>query len=84
MMDNEITNQVTYKTIHNANIINLPYVAKMNNKEKSEFLERIKSRQIECCTMIREPKARVLSAYLDKILFHKNLESSFSKIIFQK
>ena len=81
MMDREITHQVTYKTIHNSKIVNLPYVGKMQDAEKGEFLAKVKNQEIECCTMIREPKARVLSAYLDKILFHKNPESSFSKIL---
>ena len=34
MIDREITDQVTYKTIHNSKKVDLPYVGKMQNTEK--------------------------------------------------
>ena len=84
VLGNPLTENITYKTIHDSKIVNLPYVGKMENSEKNRFIEKLSSGKIECCTMVREPKARVLSAYLDKILFHKNPHSSFSKAILPK
>lgn len=70
-----------YKKVHNRNELKLPYVGSMSERMKIEFKQKLKSGEIRCHAMIRDPYARVLSAYLDKILNHKKLSSKFSRLI---
>ena len=81
LMGNELTPEITYKSVHNGQILALPYVNNMPEESRLEFSEGVESGGIQCCAMIREPKSRVLSGYLDKVLNHKNPNSSFSLII---
>ena len=81
LLGNQLTEEITYKTVHNGQDLALPYVGKMEKKKQEEFVQEVKNNRLNICGMIREPKARVLSGYLDKVLNHCNPNSSFSRIV---
>jgi len=81
LMGNKITDSITYKNVHNINSLSLPYVKAMDVVEQNEFKHALENNELRVCGMIREPKARVLSGYLDKVLHHSNPKSSFSKVV---
>ena len=81
ILGNEILPELTYKDVHNQRVIELPYIDRMDEAAKKEHYETIRNKEMKITAIIREPKARVLSAYLDKIYNHKNPRSSFSTSI---
>ena len=79
IIGNKLSNQITYKTVHNGKHLALPYVGNMKEDEKAIFMHKLREGELIVCGMIRDPKARVLSGYLDKVLNHNNPNSSFSR-----
>ena len=81
-LDNQkINSDITYGDVHNKNVFFLPYIAQLESNERDEYVEKVKHGEINFTSIVREPKTRLLRAYLDKILLHKNKESIFSKKI---
>ena len=78
---NTLSSEISYSNVHNENTIKLPYVYKMNRNRQEEFVNELNKGKISVCSVVREPYSRVLSGYLDKILKHKNPNSSFSRLI---
>ena len=68
-----------YSDVHDKRTLRLPFVAGLSQEHRESFLRLLLERKISCRTVIRDPKKRILSAYLDKILFHSNKNSYFSK-----
>ncbi|WP_226422846.1 sulfotransferase family 2 domain-containing protein [Synechococcus sp. MU1611] len=81
VMGRQLTSNITYKTVHNGQELPLPYVSNMHEMDKIVFRQKLRDGELKVCGMIREPKARVLSGYLDKVLHHRNPNSSFSRIV---
>lgn len=77
----KLSNDLNLKNIHSESYLHLPIVGAMAPNQRKEFTNQLNRGQIKCLTVIREPRARILSAYLDKILFHQNIESKFSQNI---
>ena len=73
--------KITYQNIHSRNDIPLPYLIDMPPEEKKLFETMLHRKEIKVVGVIRDPKQRVLSAYLDKIYYHRNPKSLFSQVI---
>lgn len=67
-----------YAAVHKFEQLPLPYVALMPQEKQASFLDGIQNKSIEVTTVLREPRERILSAYLDKIKLHHNPNSYFS------
>lgn len=68
----------SYAEIHSGDRLPLPYVSGMPSNQQELFTHKIRESELEIVAIIREPKERILSAYLDKIYHHKNPNSYFS------
>tara|TARA_B100001063_G_scaffold16363_1_gene12578 strand:- start:6176 stop:6892 length:717 start_codon:yes stop_codon:yes gene_type:complete len=68
-----------YSDVHNPKRLALPYVDQMAREQQQAFLHKLDLGQLTAMAVIRDPRSRVLSAYLDKILFHSNPLSKFSR-----
>lgn len=81
LKQNQIPKTLTYKDIHNRRVIKLPYVNEMSEEKIKIYKKEIQSKKCTISAVIRDPYERILSAYLDKIQFHANKDSIFSKYI---
>ncbi|KZR61790.1 Sulfotransferase family protein [Prochlorococcus sp. MIT 1303] len=70
--------ELSYKNLHNPSALPLPYAAHLTPKESDLFKSKQSEGSFKYFSVLREPKERAASAYLDKILFHKNPQSFFS------
>ena len=70
-----------YRDVHDASRLSLPYVGQMPTSQQQDFLKELAAQRIKAAAVIREPRSRVLSAYLDKILLHSNPQSKFSRTV---
>lgn len=69
---------VRYSDIHRHEIIRLPYVGQLPASDQDRFLRSLDTRKTRLYGVVREPRQRILSAYLDKIQNHANPHSYFS------
>jgi len=67
-----------YKDVHNPNCLVLPYVGQMPKERQQVYLQKLDQGQLTAMAVIRNPFSRILSAYLDKILYHENPRSQLS------
>ena len=70
-----------YRDVHNPLRLGLPYVGRMPKEQQQTFLHKLAHGQMTAMAVIRNPRVRVLRAYLDKILFHNNPKSIFSRSV---
>ena len=75
----DIPTGLEYRDVHNPDRLTLPYVGRMSKDRQQVYLRRLERGQLSAMAVIRNPRSRVLSAYLDKILFHNNPDSIFSR-----
>jgi hypothetical protein len=68
-----------YADVHRPAVLPLPYAGGMPPIAQARFREGVKQGSIRLLAVIREPRERILSAYLDKILLHENPDSFFSR-----
>ncbi len=73
------TETLTYKNLHDKDVLPLPYVSSLKNQQYHDFALKNQSTEFYYLSVIREPKERAASAYLDKIFFHTNPDSFFSR-----
>lgn len=73
--------EFNYRDVHNRDVLKLPYVAGMPADMQVEFQGGIESGSIALFGVVREPRGRILSAYLDKIKHHSNPNSYFSTAV---
>lgn len=73
------TNRITYANVHDGAALTLPYLIDHSPEEQQHFHEELNRAAITIYAVIREPRERALSAYLDKILWHQNPNSYFSQ-----
>lgn len=66
--------------VHNRDTVQLPYVSSLEASEQEQFQQELLTGNISLLAVIREPRERVLSAYLDKIWLHRNPNSYFSQV----
>ena len=59
-----------YEQVHHPIIFPLPYVGGMMDEAQERFLLQLESGKIQLYAMVRNPRQRILSAYLDKIALH--------------
>ena len=71
--------QLSYGQVHAQDSLPLPYVAGLAAEEQQRFLARLAANEIQLHAVIRNPRQRILSAYLDKIALHRNPNSFFSR-----
>ena len=70
---------LTYAEVHNRKIVELPYLDTMTLREQDEFYGGVNEKEIDIVCILREPRSRILSAYIDKVKEHKNKNSLFTK-----
>jgi len=70
---------LSYGQVHAHDCLPLPYVASMPNEDKQRFLAQLAAAEIQLYAVVRDPRQRILSAYLDKIALHRNPDSFFSR-----
>jgi len=75
----DIPSDLEYRDVHNPGRLTLPYVGRMPKDRQESYLRRLELGELTAMAVIRNPRSRVLSAYLDKILFHRNPHSIFSR-----
>ena len=68
-----------YRGVHDPSQLALPYVERMPIAQQRTFLHELAAGQITAVSVVREPRSRVLSAFLDKILLHRNPLSHFNQ-----
>jgi hypothetical protein len=68
-------------SVHHRDIVRLPYVSSLEASEQDRFQQELKAGQIQLMAVVREPRERVLSAYLDKVWLHQNSLSYFSQVV---
>ena len=78
---NEIDERINYKTVHNPEIVKLHYLNRSRDEHRQLWEEKVEDGKIEIMSVVREPKARLLSAYINKFEKHKNKDSVFTKSI---
>lgn len=76
-----LPNPLPLGAIHNRELVKLPYVSSLEVKEQKRFQDGLREGRIELLAVIREPRQRVLSAYLDKVWLHRNPQSYFSQVV---
>jgi len=72
---------ITYANVHDGAALALPYLSSCSAEEQQTFYTELDRGSVMLYSVIREPKERALSAYLDKILLHKNPHSFFSTTV---
>ena len=70
-----------YRGVHDPSQLKLPYVGRMSIAQQETYLRKLAEGLITAVAVVREPRSRVLSAYLDKILLHKNPSSQFTQTV---
>lgn len=80
-LGNALPDDVHYRQVHDHTALALPYVGTLPFASQQEFQIELSIGRISTYAVIREPKARILSAYLDKILHHTNPNSHFSQAV---
>ena len=78
---NVLPPNLQYRDVHDPRLLALPYVGNMPINRQRDFLNKLEQGQLMAMAVIREPRSRVLSAYLDKILLHSNPQSKFSRSV---
>jgi hypothetical protein len=76
-----LPNPLPLGAIHNRELVKLPYVSSLEVSDQRRFQADLRDGQIELLAIIREPRQRVLSAYLDKVWLHRNPQSYFSQVV---
>lgn len=72
---------ITYANVHNGAALPLPYLSNESSKEQQRFYTEVGNGTIKLFSVLREPRERALSAYLDKIQLHNNPNSYFSQTV---
>ena len=72
---------ITYANVHDGAALALPYLSSCSAEEQQTFYTELDRGGLALYSVIREPKERALSAYLDKIFLHKNPHSFFSTTV---
>lgn len=67
--------------VHDREQVPLPYVSSLKASEQARFHNKLLTGGISLMAVIREPRQRVLSAYLDKVWLHRNPNSYFSQVV---
>lgn len=80
-LGNPLPDSFNYRQVHDSASLALPYVATLSDERQQEFQTELNNGAIKTYAVIREPKARILSAYLDKIWHHTNPNSHFSRVV---
>lgn len=62
-----LPSEVTYRSVHRVDALGLPLVVSMPEPQQRLFRQEA-GRSIELMAMVREPRSRILSAYLDKFI----------------
>jgi hypothetical protein len=70
---------LSYAEVHRPDVLPLPYLSGMPASSQERFRAGVKAGSIRLLAVVREPRQRILSAYLDKIRDHANPESFFSR-----
>jgi chondroitin 4-sulfotransferase 11/chondroitin 4-sulfotransferase 13/dermatan 4-sulfotransferase 1 len=78
-LDLPFPEQLSYGQVHAQASLPLPYVGAMAAEAQQRFLAQQAAGNIRLHAVIRHPRQRILSAYLDKIALHRNPESFFSQ-----
>ena len=74
----EATEPLSYKNLHNPEVLPLPYVARLSAEEQEALAALQQSSNFRFYTVMRDPRERAVSGYRDKILLHANPQSFFS------
>jgi hypothetical protein len=69
---------LAYRTVHDPAALQLPLVGAMVPERQRAFAQQLDAGEIALVAMVREPRQRVLSAYLDKIVHPPNPQSYFA------
>ncbi len=72
---------LSYADVHLPKRLALPLVALMASHEQEQFHQGVQQGAIALVAMLREPRARILSAYLDKIENRPNPRSYFRTVV---
>lgn len=80
-LGNRLDDDFNYRQVHNRDTLPLPYVDGMPAAMQAAFMAGIGDGSIATYAVLREPRGRILSAYLDKIRFHANPGSFFSRCV---
>ena len=67
-----------YADVHHQSHLPLPYVSGMEDNRQREFIALVEAGEVELAAVVRDPRERLLSAYLDKIKYHHKPDSYFS------
>jgi hypothetical protein len=70
--------EISYANVHDGAALALPYLSSFPADAQQHFQRELNRGAIHRFAVIREPRERALSAYLDKILLHHNPSSYFS------
>ena len=72
---------LAYRDVHNPLQLPLPVVGLMATEQQQVFVHKLLAGNIQLLAVWREPRQRILSAYLDKIVRPPNPSSVFAQII---
>lgn len=72
---------LAYSQVHDAEKLPLPYVSILNSTQYATYQHAVANHGATFFSVIRDPIQRVLSAFLDKILYHTNTRSFFSECV---
>lgn len=70
-----------YADVHAAAHLPLPYVSSYPEVDQRRFQALVDRGELELIAVLREPCERILSAYLDKLAYHRNPNSYFSRAV---
>jgi hypothetical protein len=72
---------LAYRDVHNPVQLPLPVVGQMPTGQQRAFVQQLTAGEIQLLAMWRDPRRRILSAYLDKIVRPPNPTSVFAQTI---
>jgi chondroitin 4-sulfotransferase 11/chondroitin 4-sulfotransferase 13/dermatan 4-sulfotransferase 1 len=72
---------LAYSVVHDPAALQLPLLGSMEADRQQQCLRRIDAGEVALVAMLREPRQRVLSAYLDKIVHPPNPQSYFALVV---
>jgi len=76
-----LPNPLPLAAVHDREQVPLPYLSRMGTGEKARFRIELIAGEITLMAVIRNPRERILSAYLDKVWLHRNPKSYFSLVV---
>jgi len=76
-----LPSDLAYRDVHNPAQLPLPVVGQMPTAQQRTFVQQLAGGEIQLLAMWRDPRRRILSAYLDKIVRPPNPTSVFAQTI---